>query len=514
MKVGQKIASTSGVLIAITTVVVTTISMFIMYKSLEKQAITMQESRIKTLWELAAQKGDIFKINNNKLFVGDYSFNDDFEIPDKLKEICGGTATIFMGDTRISTNIIDTDGSRAVGTKLQGPAREAVLEKGQSYRGQAMILGEPYYAAYDPIKNADGKTIGICYVGVKKSEYFSSFYSLTWIVSGLTIVSILAAYIFMLYLSNKISQPLSRMVSGMERSDLTLVLEENGDDEIRALAKAFNQYNGQLREALQHFGSHSHQVASGSTELSATAEELSATTDELDRGIEGQRDRTDQMASAITELTASIETVSQNANISRLVSQQAAQAASAGTRVGQETSQAMGEVRESTNRMVQAIRVIREIANQTNLLSLNAAIEAAKAGTLGKGFAVVAEEVRKLAERSQTAAKEIEDFISTSLTAVEEGNRSVEAVVTQLEGIREQAERAAETVLQIAHASSEQARTAEEVARVVTQVAAENTRTAAASAQLASTSREVARTASELARISETLRAEAGKFKV
>ncbi len=514
MKLGKKISISSGILIAATSIIVATVSLVIMYRSLEHQAVAMQESRIKTFWELAHNKGKNFKVMGEYLYIDGYLVNNNFEIPDKIKELCGGTATIFLNDLRISTNVVGADGNRAIGTRLQGPAREAVIGRGQGYRGQATILGEVYFTAYDPILDTEGKVIGVLYVGVKKSEYFNGFYALAWIIAGITVFLLMIALGFVYYFSSKITKPITKMVAGMEQSDLTLALEEAGEDEIRALAIAFNRYNGQLRDAIRQFGAQSHQVASGSTELSSTAEELSATTDELDRGIEAQRDRTDQMASAIMQLTASIETVSQNANTSRQVSQQAAQAATTGTQVGQESSQAMEAVRESTNRMVQAIRVIREIANQTNLLSLNAAIEAAKAGTLGKGFAVVAEEVRKLAERSQAAAKEIEEFISTSLEAVEEGNRSVEAVVSQLHGIREQAERAAETVLQIAHASSEQARTAAEVAKVVTQVAAENSRTASASTQLSATSREVARTASELARISETLRAEAGKFRV
>jgi methyl-accepting chemotaxis protein len=514
MKIGAKISMSGGLLIAVTTAVVATIGLWIMSNTLEAQAVSMQESRIRTFWELVHAKGHDFKVAGNSLVVGDYPLNENYELPDKIRELCGGTATIFMGDTRVSTNVLNAAGKRAIGTKLQGPAREAVIEKGQSYRGQAVILGEPYFTAYDPIKDADGKVIGVLYVGVKKSEYFQSFYRLVWILAGVSVVAIAGASGILGLLARRISRPMAHMVSGMERSDLTLVLDEEGDDEIRALAKAFNRYNGQLRQALRKFGDQSHQVASGSTQLSATAEQVSATTQELDRGLETQRERTDAMASAITELTASIEAVSKNASLSREVAQQAADRATQGAQVGSGTTRAMGDVRENTDRMVQAIGVIREIARQTNLLSLNAAIEAAKAGTLGKGFAVVAEEVRKLAERSQVAAREIEQLITTSLASVEEGTRSVEAVVTHLEGIREQATHAAQTVEQIALASQEQARTAEEVARAVTAVAEENAHSATASSQIAATSQEVARTAHELARISEALMEESSRFTV
>ena len=515
MKIGKKISFFGGAMVAGTTVLVMVISMVIMYRALGAQATGVQESRIKTLWELLAHQGDGFKVTDGVLFVGDHPLNGDNAVPDKLKALCGGTATIFVGDTRVATNVMDAAGKRAVGTRLQGPAREAVLGQGRSYRGEAIILGEAYFTAYDPIRDANGGVIGILYVGVRKSEYYSAFYRIIWISAGITLLALAAAYGMMSRMGYRISRPLTRVVAGMEQSDLTLVLEEDGDDEIRALARAFNAYNGQLREAVKRFAGESHQVASGSTELSATAEELSTTTDELDRGIEAQRGRTDQVASAITELSASIEAVSRNAGLSREVSHRVPRRRPwQERRWGQETSRAMDSVRESTERMAQAIRVIREIARQTNLLSLNAAIEAAKAGSLGKGFAVVAEEVRKLAERSQVSAKEIDDFIKASQASVEEGIRSVHAVAAQLEDIRSHAEHAAEAVSQIAQASGEQARTAEEVARLTTQVASENAHASAASTQMAATSREVARTASELARIAEQLRTEAGRFKV
>jgi len=116
-----------------------------------RQAMIAQESRLQTFWHLLRDKGVDFSVLDGELRVGEYVTNNNFELPDKIQEIFGGTATIFMGDTRVSTNVLKDDGSRALGTKLQGAAYNTVFNEGRSYRGETEILGIPYYTAYDPI---------------------------------------------------------------------------------------------------------------------------------------------------------------------------------------------------------------------------------------------------------------------------------------------------------------------------------------------------------------------------
>jgi len=140
-----------------------------------RQAAVAQESHLKTFWELMKSKGREFRVSDGKLLAGKYVINGNYELPDKIKEIFGGTATIFMGRVRISTNVLMSDGSRAVGTILEGPAHDSIFNKGRHYRGEALILGVPYFTAYDPIRNSRGEVIGALYVGVKKSDYFSTY---------------------------------------------------------------------------------------------------------------------------------------------------------------------------------------------------------------------------------------------------------------------------------------------------------------------------------------------------
>ncbi|MHC1696597.1 MAG: cache domain-containing protein [Geobacteraceae bacterium] len=140
-----------------------------------RQATLLQESHIRTFRALLEEKGAPVVVLDGKLVAGTYVVNGNFELPDRVKEIFGGTATIFMGNVRVSTNVLKADGSRAINTRLDGPAYQTVIVRGEPYRGETSIFSVPYFAAYDPLRNSKGEVVGALFVGVKQADFLATY---------------------------------------------------------------------------------------------------------------------------------------------------------------------------------------------------------------------------------------------------------------------------------------------------------------------------------------------------
>ena len=310
-------------------------------------------------------------------------------------------------------------------------------------------------------------------------------------------------------IARSIALPAAQMCQAIEQGlgqgDLRVQLPVFHQDELGRVSNAFNAFLVTLRGLWQGVSEASLRTASGSTELSAGSAEMFAATEQIAKSSEAQRQSSERLATAVTALSQSIEQIGGNVQEARLQASGAVAATTLGQAAGAATTDAMVTIRASTDRIVQAVQVIQEIARQTNLLSLNAAIEAAKAGAQGKGFAVVAEEVRKLAERSGQAAKEIAALVISANQAVDGGQETVDRSVEALASIRDDVDGLSQLIVEIGRASEAQTRISDEVAKAVQEGANQATQNASATTQLASSVQEVSRTADELARIAEQL---------
>jgi methyl-accepting chemotaxis protein len=309
-------------------------------------------------------------------------------------------------------------------------------------------------------------------------------------------------------------RPLGTLATTLAAGDLATRLDTGGRDEIADLAQAFNGFQERttvtFRKVLDQAGT----VARLAVVLDTSAGEMRSSTDHMAQGSDAQRRATDQIAAAVHQFSASIKEVAQNTASALGKVKNARDLAAQGGVSGAASQTAMTEIQGSTGRILSAVKVIQDIARQTNLLSLNAAIEAAKAGALGKGFAVVAEEIRKLAERSGGAAKEIGALIEDTDTTVKRGVSEVEAAAKALSSIQEGVDDLAHLVEGIGMATQEEAATSAEITQQVERSRQAAEANASSSAQLATTAREIGRIVEDLARAADSFSKDMAVFQL
>ncbi|PMV27441.1 methyl-accepting chemotaxis protein [Pseudomonas sp. FW305-3-2-15-A-LB2] len=342
------------------------------------------------------------------------------------------------------------------------------------------------------------------------------------LVVSLLVVATLLTLLFAWLLTRSITLPISQALEAAEEvaeGNLTRPIKVDGNDEAGRLLAAMAKMQDKLRDTLQR-------IAGSATQLASAAEELNAVTDESARGLTQQNNEIEQAATAVNEMTSAVEEVARNAVSTSEASRNATASAGDGRDLVQETVSAIermsadvqatatliGDLANESRDIGKVLDVIRGLADQTNLLALNAAIEAARAGEAGRGFAVVADEVRALAHRTQQSTSEIERMIGSIQAGTEHAVDSMRNSTERAEStlnIAKGAGMSLDTIntaiveinernLVIASAAEEQAQVAREVDRNLVNIRDLSVQSATGASQTSAASSELSRLAVDL----------------
>ncbi|MCI0913661.1 methyl-accepting chemotaxis protein [Pseudomonas putida] len=355
------------------------------------------------------------------------------------------------------------------------------------------------------------------------NETAANQYSAAFVlVIGLLVAASVLTFLCALLLTRSIVKPIDAALQAAEQiadGDLTHTIRAEGTDEAARLLRAMGRMQEKLRDTLQL-------IAGSATQLASAAEELNAVTDESARGLQQQNNEIEQAATAVTEMTSAVEEVARNAVSTSEASSEASRSTGDGRDLVLETVGAIermsGDVQataklithlaEQSRDIGKVLDVIRGLADQTNLLALNAAIEAARAGEAGRGFAVVADEVRALAHRTQQSTSEIERMIGSIQGGTEQAVESMRTSTERAEStlnIAKGAGMALDTIagavaqinernLVIASAAEEQAQVAREVDRNLVNINDLSVQSATGAHQTSAASAELSRLAVDL----------------
>lgn len=400
------------------------------------------------------------------------------------------------------------------------------MQSGRFIEGNRLLLTQAEPALRSAKTTAD-KLLEVYLAGAmhEYEEAERTFSATRLLMVGLVLVGILVAAAsswVTIHGINRSVRNLQEASSAMANGDLQIEVNNPGADELAQIGHTFNSMARSIRQSMQ-------QVASATGQLAAASEETSAISVQTGSGVRQQQAETDQVATAMQEMTTTVMEVARNASGAAAAAHEADRQAREGREVLAQSIQAIELLAEEVERASGVIEqleqdsdaisgvltVIRAIADQTNLLALNAAIEAARAGEQGRGFAVVADEVRTLASRTQDSTSEIQQMIEKLQAgagqAVNVMQRSCEQArsgLTQVStaGNRLQSITAAVTTIndmntQIASAAEQQSAVADEINRNLISVSEIALQTSEAAQQSASTSEELARLASDLQQV-------------
>jgi methyl-accepting chemotaxis protein len=521
-----KISGMASVFVLISIVVLAFTSIMSMESLGLSTAILMGNEKIKGdmasfEYMLIQEYGSLSLKDNAIVDQNGNSLYGKFEIVDRISKDLHIVATIFMRENndfrRITTSIVDASGKRAVDTFL-GSASPAFapIQAGRNYSGEAVILGNNYITEYRPLFAQDNRqVIGILFIGIETSSIQHTIINnskkqIVQIGIIALVIIFLAVVMNSLVCKFMLLNPINETVDMLKEisqgeGDLTKKLKVSSKDEIGAMAYYFNltlekiknlvitikQQTAQLHDlgndlaanmtetatAMNDITTHVKNIedqminqSASVTETNTTMEQVTGNIDKLNSHVEHQTSSVAKSSSAIEEMLANIQSVTETLfkntqNVNHLSS-----ASEVGRSGLQDVVTDIQEIAKDSEGLLEINSVMENIASQTNLLSMNAAIEAAHAGEAGKGFAVVADEIRKLAESSGAQSKTISTVLKRIKESMDKITVSTDNVLNRFEAIDGDIKIVAAQEEHIRNAMEEQGQGSKQVLETIAQV--------------------------------------------
>lgn len=401
-----------------------------------------------------------YRVEEDVLYKGEFNVSEATMIGDNVKKSSDTDITIFYGDTRYMTSVVDAQGNRVVGTKAGEAVIQKVLVSGQEHFATNVdVVGQAYFGYYVPLYE-DGSIVGMVFAGMPQADAKGQIAAIIFLIAGIVAVLFVACAVLLFVVIRRIVKALRTGEDALEHvaeGKLNVNIDQrilSRKDEIGKIGQAISRLKAKQIEIIANIKEQSNELNNASTYLSEKTNvgsdhirQVERAVEEIALGAGNQAEETQNateniivMGNMIEETVNEIDVMNRNAKYIKQLGQTATETLQDLQRINQKTKESIDVIYAQTNttntsaqKIKEATALITDIAEETNLLSLNASIEAARAGEQGRGFAVVAAQIQKLAEQSNESARQIEEIINLLLSDSEKAVESMEEVKETME---------------------------------------------------------------------------------